>query len=166
MKKFILASVLALISVQAYANEQAKAALVRKAVIAGEISPYATDRLKNILRKAHAIDERIAKEQGDVGCEFAEHFYLGHGNGGLEARAIKNWKTKKLPNDGIKVTFNTAYDANLLEFDLVKQGNGYAIDDVRFGYSDNPKRVPKKADDSIKETALGMIQTNGCNFDN
>lgn len=163
-KALILPSILALCSTHGYANEQQKKAqFVKKIVLSGQISPYATKRLKTILRKAHEIDNRKGIEYGGIGCDFAEHYYLGHGNGDFETKYIKNWKTTQLPNGNMRVSFNTSSDAHLIEFDLVKQGTSYAVEDFRYGYSDNPKRVPKKAF-SIKQEALEMIKRNDCLF--
>lgn len=152
-----------------HANDQAKIAFAKKVILAGEISPYATPTLKNTLQKAHKINDRMAgtEEYGDVGCEFAEHFYLGHGNSGLEANEIINWKAKVLPNGSVRITFGRKNyaESNLVEMDMQTKGKTYVLDDVRFAYSDNPKKVPTGADSSIKLEAQAMINKNGCTFD-
>lgn len=168
MFKVVLICGLVLNAIPAYANDQVKIALAKKVITEGEISPYATPNLKNILQKAHKINDQMAKtaEYEGVGCDFAEHFYLGHGNGGLDE--ITKWKANVLKNGVVRVSFNNgsgemAY-ANLVEFDMVQKGNRYAIDDVRFAMSDNPKKIPLGTDSSIKLEAQAMINKNGCTF--
>ena len=157
------------VSPTAFANDQAKLALAKKAVIAGEVSPYATPDLKKVLQQAHAIDERIqaASNYEDMGCEFTEHFYLGHGNAGLEARNIRNWKPR-ITKSGVKVTFNNmgASGTELVEFDMVCKGNNCQISDVRYGYSKNARVLPKRTEGlSLKQEAQAMIDKNGCTWE-
>jgi hypothetical protein len=141
----------------AFANNQAKLALAKKAVIAGEVSPYATPDLKKVLQQAHAIDDRIQAASGYM-CEFVEHAYLGHGNAGLEAHNIRNWKPR-ITKSGVKVTFNNmgASGTHLVEveFDMVCKGNSCQISDVRHGYSQSTGL-------SLKQEAQAMINANSC----
>lgn len=147
----------------AFANNQAKLALAKKAVIAGEVSPYATPDLKKVLQQAHAIDDRIQAAYEDMGCEFVEHYYLGHGNAGLEANEIRNWKASVPKSGMVKVTFNSIRGgADLVEFDMVCKGNSCQISDVRHGYSQNPRVLPKRTGLSLKQEAQAMINANSC----
>lgn len=50
------------------------------------------------------------------------------------------------------------YGAGLVEF--VMKGN--QIDDVRYGGSDNPKKIPTKTERSLKADAQKMVNTNLC----
>ena len=158
------------VSPTAFANDQAKLALAKKAVIAGEVSPYATPDLKKVLQQAHAIDERMMNTTGEyagMGCEFTEHFYLGHGNSGLEARNIRNWKPR-ITKSGVKVTFNNmgASGTELVELDMVCKGNNCQISDVRYGYSKNARVLPKRTEGlSLKQEAQAMIDKNGCTWE-
>lgn len=57
----------------AFANNQAKLALAKKAVIAGEVSPYATPDLKKVLQQAHAIDDRSNVWLALLACNVPRH---------------------------------------------------------------------------------------------
>lgn len=101
-------------------------AIAKKAILAGEVMPYATPELRQLLKKAYQIDEKIQEQFDDpLGCEFYEHYYLGHGNKGLEG--IKNWKATPLKGGIIRITFNNTenkpYDADLIEFVMKRQPN-------------------------------------------
>lgn len=142
----------------------AQIAVAKKAVLAGEVMPYATPELRSLLKQAYRVDGQMTTPDNDMGCEFAEHFYLGHGNGGLEAEYIRNWKATTLKNGVIRISFSQAgfdgglSDSNLIEF--VMKGN--QIHDVRFGYSDNPKKPPTKTDSSLRAEAQQMVKTGRC----
>lgn len=150
----------------AFANNQAKLALAKKAVFTGAISPYATPNFKKILRQANTINDRMAKtaEYEGMGCEFAEHSYLGHGNAGLGANEIRNWKASVPKSGMVKVTFNSIHGgADLVEFDMVCKGNSCQISDVRHGYSQNPRVLPKRTEGkSLRQQAQAMINANSC----
>lgn len=159
MKKFILSFALSSVfcATPALANPT-QIAVAKKAILAGEIMPYATPELRNLLKQAYRVDGQMTTPDNELGCEFAEHFYLGHGNGGLDT--IKNWKAST-KNNVVRITFsNGGYDANLIEF--VMKGN--QIHDVRHGYSDNPKKIPTKTDSSIRAEAQTMVKTGDCAF--
>lgn len=136
----------------------AQIAVAKKAVLAGEVMPYATPELRSLLKQAYRVDGQMTTPDNELGCEFAEHFYLGHGNGGLDS--IKNWKANA-KNNMVRIAFsNGGYDANLIEFKM----KGNQIDDVRFGYSDNPKKPPTKTDSSLRAEAQTMVNTGDCAF--
>lgn len=159
--KFVLPFTLMFVSTATLANHN-QIAIAKKAILKGEVMPYATPELKQILQKAHKIDDTIREQYDEpYGCEFAEHFYLGHGNGGLEAQDIQNWNATTLQNGVIHITFsNGGVNQNLIEFTM----KGNLIDNVKFGYSDNPKKIPNKTDISLKVQAQKMIKTNNCGF--
>lgn len=142
------------------ANDQAKIAIAKKAIYAGEVSPYATPAFGRLLQKAHKINEMMTTFDNETGCEFSEHYYLGHGNGGLEASDIKNWKATTTKNGVVRISFGTYNDNYLLEF--VMQGN--QIDDVKMAYSDNPKKTPTATEQSLREEAQKMVNTNSCGY--
>ena len=168
-----LAPALALLSVLgmsnvAFANNQAKLNLAKKAVLAGEVSPYATPSLKKALQQADAISSRMAKtvKYQYHGCEFAEHFYLGWGNDSSEADIKRTWKASVTKSGMVRATFNNIGSANLVEFDMVCKGNSCQISDVRSGYSDNPKVFPKRTSGmSLKQEAQLMISKNSCSWE-
>lgn len=152
----------------AFANNQAKLALAKKAVFTGAISPYATPNFKKILRQANTINDRMAKTAEDegMGCEFAEHFYLGWGNDPSEADIKRTWKASVTKSGMVRATFNNIGSANLVEFDMVCKGNSCQISDVRSGYSDNPKVFPKRTSGmSLKQEAQLMISKNSCSWE-
>lgn len=137
----------------------AQIAIAKKAVLAGEVMPYATPEFRSLLKQAYRVDGQMTTPDNEMGCEFAEHFYLGHGNGGLAS--IKNWKANA-KNNMVRITFsNGGYDANLIEFKM----KGNQIDDVRFGYSDNPKKPPSKTEHSLKNEAQTMAKTGHCTWE-
>lgn len=149
------------VSQTAFANNQVKFALAKKAVLAGDVESFATADFKKLLKKAHQIDDKKRADNDDMGCDFSEAYYLGHGNGDeLTARSIKNWKAVATPS-GVKVTFNADGDSHLIEFDMVCQGSRCAINDVRHGYS-TTKALPKHAEDSLRQEAQTMVNTNSC----
>lgn len=131
--------------------------VAKKAILAGEIMPYATPELRDLLRQAYRVDGQMTTPNNPLGCELAEHYYLGYGNGGLDA--IKNWKAST-KNNVVHISFNSSYDAILIEFTM----KANLIDDVRYGYSKNPRKPPTKTTSSLREDAQKMVDTDNCPF--
>lgn len=161
MKKIIFGCLLASVfcATPVMANPT-QTAVAKKAIYAGEVMPYATPEFKQLLRKAYDVQDEVGEWTGDdFACEFSEHFYLGHGNGGLDG--VKNWKATA-NNNVIRVTFSNAYhqpeDVSLVEFIM----KGSQIHDVRYGYSSNPKKAPTKTTHSLREEAQKMVKTGDC----
>lgn len=144
---------MALVPNVSFANNQAKIAVVKKAIWDGEVSPYATQEFKTILQKAHKINEKMTTEDEPMGCEFVEHYYLGHGNGGPEKKDFKNLKANVLKSGDVQVTYTLWGSKGLLRFKVVCTGNSCLINDV----------VDKDAG-SLKQEAKKMIATNGCGY--
>ena len=150
------------VSPTAFANDQAKLALAKKVVVEGDVSSYATPSFKNILDQAYEINDKIAAMYDDMGCELAEMGYLGYGNGdfGLD---IRNWKANVTKSGMVRATFNDGGSSSLIEFDMICNGNKCLIDDVRHGYSTNPKVLPKHTEEmSLRQEAQIMVDTNDC----
>lgn len=156
----ILFGILA-ISSTAFADNQTKIALAKKVVFSGNVSPYATSSLKQLLQKAHQINDREASINQDIGCEFFEHYYLGWGQD-FSAQDVRNLKAKVEKSGTVKVTFNTGFSAQLVEMDMVCTANSCKVNDVRHGFSDNSKVLPKRISSSIRRDAQTMVNKNSC----
>lgn len=155
------AAIVTPVATQAASTQASQIAVAKQAILTGEIMPYATPELRDLLRQAYRVDGQMRTPDNETGCEFYEHYYLGHGNKGLEG--IKNWKATS-KNNIVSITFNNTfdkpYDVDLVEFTM----RGNQIDDVRNAYSNNPHIIPKlsRHDPSIKQNAQEMVRTGGC----
>lgn len=117
----------------------AQIAVAKKAVQSGKIAPYATPELKQLLKKAHQIDDIIRNQDPDgLGCDFHEHFYVGWEQ---DDPRIKNWKASA-KNNVVHITFKDSGNFVSLKFKM----KGNLIDDVN----------------SIKRDARTMINTGNC----
>ncbi|WLF83953.1 hypothetical protein [Moraxella sp. ZY210820] len=146
---------MALVPNVSFANNQAKIDVVKKAVFNGKVSPYATQEFKSILQKAHQIDKKMSllPDYEGMGCEFAEHYYLGHGNGGPEKQDFKNLKANVLQGGDVQVTYTLWGNKESLRFKLACNGSSCLINDVH-----------SKDFGSLKQDAKKMIATNSCGY--
>lgn len=135
--------------------------VAKKAAETGEIMPYATLELKQLLENAHKINDETAKNN-EFPCMFHESEYLGYRGEGI---VFKNLQANA-SNDLVRITFvygdyeggDKEYGAGLIEF--IMKGN--QIDDVRFGYGDNAKQIPTSTHSSLKADVQKMADANAC----
>lgn len=155
MKKIILGLALTSIfcATPAMANS-AQIAVAKKAILKGEVMPYATPELKRNLQQAYKINDRMQQHPNyePMGCEFASAFYLGHGNGGPEPQDFKNFKFTTLKNGYLQANYTVWGDKVSTKFKMVCKGNNCLIDDVLSDFG------------SLKSEAKTMVKTNRCAF--
>lgn len=141
--------------------------IAKRAIEYGSASYYATPEFEKLLRKASYITQTTS-ENGDCAVE---HYYFGHGQ---DSASIGNWQITPLKNGVIRIAYNTTCNynfdpssplgelcgAHLAEFTM----KGNFIDDVRFGYSDNPKKFPTKTTNSLREDAQKVVNLGKCDW--
>ena len=132
------------------ANDRAKTELAKKSIREMEVAAYASPSFKALLHKAYKVNAKVERQK-DYGCDFADGYYLGYGNGDVKVTQLK---ATVLKNGVTRATWVGVSDGssekNTVDFDMTCQGNRCVIEDVRHIYAGETSSMKKEANYMVK----------------